>query len=110
MATKRIVLFLILVLSSALEARAQAATWLEAFAHVVVLADPGVLRGRRFGNLVLAASDAPFDLDHLSRVTARTVGRARVEEGGAFRRTASPCWDADPPVAPVPPEDVFSRR
>ncbi|MDP9436484.1 MAG: fused MFS/spermidine synthase, partial [Actinomycetota bacterium] len=37
--------------------RAQAATLQAAFGHVVLLADPGVLRGRRFGNLVLAASD-----------------------------------------------------
>lgn len=88
-------------------ARGQAATWLEAFAHVVVLADPGVLRGRRFGNIVLAASDQPFDLDHLRRVTARTVGRARVEDGASFRRTAAPCWDRDPPVAPLPPKEVF---
>lgn len=89
-------------------ARSQAATLLEVFEHVVVLADPGVLRGRRFGNVVLAGSDAPFDLDHLRRVTARTVGRARVEDGRAFRRTASPCWDAAPPTAPLPPADVLS--
>ena len=91
-------------------ARAQAATLLEVFAHVVVLADPGVLRGRRFGNVVLAGSDLPLDLDELRRVTARTVGRARVEDGMAFRRTARPCWDADPPTAPVPPPDVLSGR
>lgn len=89
-------------------ARAQAATLLEVFAHVVVLADPGVLRGRRFGNLVLGACDEPFDLDDLRRITARTVGRARVEDGATFRRTASPCWDADPPVSPLPPESTFS--
>ena len=91
-------------------ARGQAATLLEVFAHVVVLADPGVLRGRRFGNVVLAASDAPFDLDGLRRVTARTVGRARVEDGRAFRRGALPCWDADPPVAPLPPPDALRPR
>jgi hypothetical protein len=90
-------------------ARGQAATLLEVFAHVVVLADPGVLRGRRFGNVVLAGSAVPFDLDALRRVTARTVGRARVEDGRAFRRTAQPCWDADPPVAPLPPPDLLTR-
>ena len=90
-------------------ARSQAATLLEVFAHVAVLADPGVLRGRRFGNVVLAASDLPLDLDELRRVTARTVGRARVEDGAAFRRTAAPCWDADPPTAPLPPAGVFGR-
>ncbi len=90
--------------------RGQAATLLEVFEHVVVLADPGVLRGRRFGNVILGASDHPFDLDHLRRVTARAIGKARVEDGASFRRTASPCWDADPPVAPLPPPEVFSGR
>jgi hypothetical protein len=89
-------------------ARAQAATLLEVFPHVVVLADPGVLRGRRFGNVVLGASDTAFDLDHLRSVTARAIGRARVEDGARFRRTASPCWDADPPVAPLPPPDTWN--
>ena len=91
-------------------ARSQAATLLEVFPHVAVLADPGVLRGRRFGNVVLAGSEAPFDLDELRRVTARSVGRARVEDGAAFRRTAPTCWDAEPPVAPLPPPDVLSTR
>jgi hypothetical protein len=91
-------------------ARGQAATLLQAFAHVVVLADPGVLRGRRFGNLVLAASDAPFALDELRRVTARAIGRARVEDGAGFVRTATPGWDADPPVAPTPPPELFASR
>jgi spermidine synthase len=88
-------------------ARSQAATLLEVFAHVAVLADPGVLRGRRFGNVVMAASDVAFDLDELRRITARTVGRARVEDGASFRRTAVACWDADPPVAPLPPPGTF---
>jgi hypothetical protein len=91
-------------------ARGQAATLREVFGHVVVLADPGVLRGRRFGNLVLAASDEPFALDELRRVTARSIGRARVEDGQQFARTAVPGWDADPPTAPTPPPDVFSKR
>jgi spermidine synthase len=91
-------------------ARAQAATLLEVFPHVVVLADPGVLRGRRFGNVVLAGSEVPFDLDELRRVTARSLGRARVEDGAAFRRTAPQCWDADPPVAPLPPPEVLTGR
>jgi spermidine synthase len=91
-------------------ARGQAATLLEVFEHVMVLADPGVLRGRRFGNLVLAASDQPFELDHFRQVTARSIGRARVEEGRAFRRTAEPGRDANPPVAPTPPEDVLRGR
>lgn len=88
-------------------ARGQAATLLAVFAHVVVLADPGVLRGRRFGNLVLAASDAPFPVDDLRRLSARAIGRARVEDGVTFARNAQPQWDAAPPTAPTPPDGVF---
>ncbi|MGB8652025.1 MAG: fused MFS/spermidine synthase [Mycobacteriales bacterium] len=90
-------------------ARQQAAGLAEVFPHVVVLADPAVLRGRRFGNLVLAGSDDPFPLDDLRRVTARSIGRARVEDAG-FARGARPATDADPPVAPLPPADVFDVR
>ena len=90
-------------------ARQQAATLGAVFAHVVVLADPGVFRGRRFGNVVLGASDSPFDLDALRRVTTRSLGRARLETGQAFARDARPATDAAPPVAPTPPPDVFGR-
>lgn len=90
-------------------ARGQAATLAEVFAHVVVLADPGVLRGRRFGNLVLGASDTPFRVDDLRRVSARSLGRARVEGGRGFVKGARPATDADPPEAPLPPAGLFAR-
>ncbi len=89
-------------------ARQQAATLLEVFGYVVVLGEPGLMRGRRFGNLVLGASDTPFDLDDLRRVTARSLGRARVEDGAAFARGARPAYDANPPVSPTPPPDLFT--
>ena len=91
-------------------ARAHAAALLEVFGYVVVLADPGILRGRRFGNLVLGGSDAPFPLDELRHITARSIGKARVEDGRAFARDARPATDADPGVAPIPPADLFERR
>ena len=49
------------------------------------MADPGVLRGRRFGNVVLAASDEPLPLDELRHVTTRSIGRARVETAPVVR-------------------------
>ena len=91
-------------------ARGQAANLAAVFGHVVVLADPGLLRGRRFGNLVLAGSDRPFPLDELRRVTTRSIGRARVENQHTFLRGALPVTDADPPVAPTPPADVLNLR
>jgi spermidine synthase len=90
-------------------ARGQAAALALVFAHVVVLADPAVLHGRRFGNLVLAGSDQPFPLDDLRRVTARSVGRARVEDGRSFGSGVAAPTDARPPVVPVPPQDLFAR-
>ena len=89
-------------------ARQQAAALAAVFAHVVVLADPGILRGRRFGNLVLGGSDTPFALDDLRRVTARSIGRARVENQHTFVRGAVPATDASPPVPPTPPANLFA--
>ncbi|MEZ0449458.1 spermidine synthase [Cellulomonas sp. ICMP 17802] len=40
-------------------ARAEGATLREAFADVAVVAEPGLLRGRGYGNVVLAATDDP---------------------------------------------------
>lgn len=91
-------------------ARRQAATLSAAFAHVVVLADPGILRGRRFGNLVLAGSDAPFPVDELRRVTARSVGRARVETQHTFVRQHEPVTAASPMAVPIPPPELFDLR
>jgi spermidine synthase len=91
-------------------ARGQAANLLEAFTHVVLLADPAVLRGRRFGNLVMAGSDRPFAVDELSRLAARAVGRARVLSGPAvrdFTGGTKPVTDATAASAPVPPADLF---
>ena len=51
-------------------ARRQAATLLDAFAEVVVLAPRGVLSGRRTGNLVFAAADRTLAIARL-RVLAR---------------------------------------
>lgn len=41
-------------------ARREAATVAAAFAHTAIIADPPMLKGRRFGNIVLAGSDAPL--------------------------------------------------
>lgn len=93
-------------------ARGQVATLLEAFTHVTLLADPGVLRGRRFANLVLVASDAPLPVEALSRRAARAAGRARVVTGEdlrAFAGGARPVTDATARDAPRPPEGLFQR-
>jgi spermidine synthase len=93
-------------------ARAQVSTLLHAFPHVALLADPSVLRGRRFANLVLVASDAPLPVAALTRRAARAAGRARVVDGDALRAFtggAAPVTDATAREAPRPPPDLFRR-
>jgi spermidine synthase len=51
-------------------ARAQVATARAVFPHACLIADAAVLRGRRFGNLVLAASPGPLPVDALTRRAA----------------------------------------
>lgn len=87
--------------------RAQAATLAEVFGHVLLLADPGVLRGRRFGNLVLAASDDPLPEDGLRR---RSAGSARLVAGADlvdWTGGARPAQDATAMGSPVPPPGLF---
>ena len=93
-------------------AKSQVATLLDAFRHVAMLADPSVLRGRRFANLVLAASDAPLPLAHLTRRATRAAGRARVVHGDdlvRFTGGAAAVTDGTARQAPRPPADLFRR-
>ena len=93
--------------------RGQAATLASVFAHVLLVADPGVLRGRRFGNVVLAGSDAPLPEDGLRRRAARAAGTARVVAGQdltAFAGGAAVVTDATATPSPAPPAAVFGRR
>jgi spermidine synthase len=93
-------------------ARAQVATLLAAFPYVVLLADPSVLRGRRFANLVLAASAEPLPEAALVRRVSRAAGRARLVSGDDLRDFtggARPITDATAQSAPRPPPDLFRR-
>ncbi|MEU8346962.1 fused MFS/spermidine synthase [Spirillospora sp. NPDC048832] len=91
-------------------ARRVAATIRSVFRHTVLLGDPGVLRGRRFGNLIVAGSEAPLPVAELTRRAAGGAVRARVMDGGdlaAFCAGAAPLRDGEEIVAPVPPPQVF---
>jgi spermidine synthase len=93
-------------------ARAQVATLRAVFRHVCLLAEPGTLRGRRFGNLVAVASDAELPIDGFVRRCAGDPMPARVVHGGDLSRfagTSRPVHDADAVDSPVPPDGVFSR-
>jgi spermidine synthase len=93
-------------------ARAQVATLRAVFRHVCLLAEPGTMRGRRFGNLVAVASDAALPLPALTRRCAGDPMPGRVVDGAdldSFAGTARPVHDADAVASPEPPPGVFSR-
>jgi spermidine synthase len=94
-------------------ARRAIATVTAVFEHTLLLTEPSILRGRRFGNLVLAASAAPLPLDEVARRAASAPFPARCLSGAeltALHGKAAPLTDAAPTAAPVPPEDAFGRR
>ena len=93
-------------------ARAQVATLRAVFRHVCLLAEPGTLRGRRFGNLVAVASDADLPLAALTRRCAGDPMPSRVVDGAELDRFVghvAPVHDADAVASPEPPEGVFNR-
>jgi spermidine synthase len=92
-------------------ARVQVATARSVFAHVAVIADAAVLRGRRFGNLVLVASPEPIPAETLTRLTAGDPMPGRVLHDADLTRFAAgarPVTDADASPSPAPPADAFA--
>ncbi|MGW3356482.1 spermidine synthase [Streptomyces bungoensis] len=90
--------------------RGQIATAAARFPEVALIADPAVLRGRRFGNAVLAASALPLPLAELTRRAACDPHPARVEHGRQltdFTGGAAPVTDEAAVASPAPPPSVF---
>lgn len=93
-------------------ARRQVATIQAVLPHVAILADAQVLKGRRFGNLVLAASDAPLPTEWLPRILAAGPHPAKIAQGAEvaqFARGALGVSDADATPSPRPNSSVFDR-
>jgi spermidine synthase len=91
-------------------ARGRVAAVRSVFAHVCVLAEPAVLRGRRFGNLVVVASDGELPVSGLIRRIAADPFPARLVEGAALDRFVADCApivDANAEPSPVMPAEVF---
>jgi spermidine synthase len=91
-------------------ARRVIATVTEVFEHALLLTEPAILRGRRFGNLVLAASAVELPVDEVTRRSASAAFPARCVSGAALtsvQGAAKPLTDAARAPAPVPPADVF---
>ncbi|MGE5132191.1 MAG: spermidine synthase [Gemmatimonadota bacterium] len=94
-------------------ARARVATLRTVFADVCLLAEPAVLRGRRFGNLVLAASQQELPVAELTRRAAADPFPGRLVHGTDLDRFASgakPVTDADAQPSPSPPPGAFTIK
>jgi hypothetical protein len=79
--------------------------------HGLLVAEPGVLRRRRFGNLVLAGSQAELPADALRRRAAADAFAARVLDGedlDRFVAGARPVTDATAQPSPMPPPAVLT--
>ncbi|MFF0788046.1 spermidine synthase [Streptomyces spiralis] len=90
--------------------RGQIATAAARFGELALVADPTVLRGKRFGNAVLVAGDLPLPVAELTRRAASDPHPGRVEHGRAltdFTGGALPVTDAAAVASPAPPPSVF---
>ncbi|GAT72115.1 spermidine synthase [Microbacterium sp. HM58-2] len=93
-------------------ARRQVATIGEVLPELGILADTQVLKGRRFGNLVIAASAAPLPTEWLPRMLAAGPHPAKIAQGAevrAFVQGARIVTDADAVASPRPDASLFLR-
>lgn len=95
--------------------RSQVATLREVFGEVVAIAEPQVLRGRRFGNVVLVAHSSATTTrwDWLPRLLAGGPYPARMLEGDElveFERGLPPVTDSTAVRSPLPPQHLFGEH
>ena len=91
-------------------ARSQAATVASLLPHVAAMADTQMLKGRRFGNIVLAASASPLPTATLPRLLAGDPSPAKMIDGREFTDfvAGSPIvTDATAVPSPPPARSVF---
>jgi spermidine synthase len=93
--------------------RIQAATLRTAFPDVCVIAEAGTLRGRRYGNVVLAAATRPDGLptERLAAAGRRDAFPARLLHGDSLDRFIAgsrPMTDADAKDSPKPPPGLLT--
>jgi spermidine synthase len=94
-------------------ARGRVATVRSAFSHSCLIAEGPVLRGRRFGNLVVVAADHELPVAELTRRAAADPFPARLVDGEELDRFVAgvrPITDALAEPSPAPPADVFADR
>ncbi|MBU7598776.1 fused MFS/spermidine synthase [Streptomyces sp. P38-E01] len=93
--------------------RGQLATVGAVFDELAIAADPAVLRGRRFGNVVLAAARVPLPVGEFTRRTAGDPHAGRVlagREPADLAAGSRPVTDATATTgSPAPPPGTFER-
>ena len=76
--------------------------------HALVMGEPAVLKGRRFGNVVVVASRVPLPVPEIRRASAAAALPRSVSIG--YGREARPLSDADSMRSPQPPDEIWRRR
>lgn len=80
------------------------ATVTAVFTSAAVLALADVMKGRRFGNYVVLASDLPLDLDEIRRRATRLPATTTARAATTLQGTAKAFTDQDVIPSPVPPD------
>lgn len=94
-------------------ARAQAATLEHVLGHVAIFAEPQVLKGKRFGNLIMVAARHPLSRDWANRVLAGGPHPAAVILGDELQRfigQTPPTFDTTATDSPKPGKRIFQAR
>jgi spermidine synthase len=94
-------------------ARAQVATVAAVFPQVALVADASVMRGRRFGNLVLTAARGPLPTEAIARRVAGDWFPGRLLTGADLTRFTggeAVVTDADATPSALPPAGMFGPR
>lgn len=91
-------------------ARSQAATLGQVFADVAIVADPQMLKARRFGNVVAFASNSPLPFDRMPRLVASDPVPAKMVTGSELRQFtagAAVATDQTAVRSPAPARSIF---
>ena len=94
-------------------ARGQAATMQAAIGHVAALAETQILKGRRFGNIVLVGSSTELPFEWMPRLLAAGPHPSKVVTGPelkAFIGGAAIVTDATAIQSPPPSKNIFQVR
>ncbi len=94
-------------------ARGQAATLLSAVGDVAALAETQILKGRRFGNVVLIGSQLELPLEWMPRLLAGGPHPSKVVAGAELREWvagADVVTDATAVPSPPPSKNIFQVR